>query len=57
MQSIQRITYPVIDTFPSKTIFKINHNYEVLLYTMLLKLQPGDMLKAENEEKCLNHNH
>lgn len=51
MQSIQRITYPVIYTFPNKTILKLINFIKVLLYIMLLNLENDEMLKAENREK------
>lgn len=51
MQSIQRITYSVIYTFPNKTILKLMNFIKVLLYIMLINLENDEMLKAENQEK------
>lgn len=53
---IQKITYPVIYTFPKKAILRLTRVIKVLL-CMIIKLEPGKMLKAENPEKYLNHNH
>lgn len=56
MQSIQRITYSVVFTFPNKTILKLMNFIKVLLYMMLINLESNEMLKAENQEKGLNQN-
>ena len=57
MQSIKKIIHPVIYVFPNKTILRLNRIIYVWLYVMLIQLEPGEMLKAEHQEKCLNHNH
>lgn len=49
--------YPVIYTFPKKTILRLTRIIEGLLYMILVKPKPEEMLKAENQEKCLNHSH
>lgn len=49
MQSIQRITYPIVyETFPNKTILKLINFIKVLLCMMLINLEPDEMLKEEN---------
>lgn len=48
---------PVIYTFPKKTIVRLTRIIEGLLHIMLIKPESGGMLKAEKQEKCLNHTH